>query len=73
MEWQSSEKSKESALGLFVLRKEIWKTRNDLQVAVKDVLMKVMSVYGEDEDFIEFLNELWIYKIYIKCERLFSK
>jgi hypothetical protein len=22
--------------------------------AVKDALMKVMSVYGEDEDFIEF-------------------
>jgi hypothetical protein len=29
---------------------------NDPSAAVKDA-MKVMSVYGEDEDFIEFLNK----------------
>jgi hypothetical protein len=29
---------------------------NDPSAAVKDALMKVMSVY-EDEDFIEFLNK----------------
>jgi hypothetical protein len=29
---------------------------NDPSAAVKDALMKVM-LYGEDEDFIEFLNK----------------
>jgi hypothetical protein len=44
-------------MGLFLLwRKEI-ENPNDPSAAVKDALMKVMSVYGEDEDFIEFLNK----------------
>jgi hypothetical protein len=38
---------------------------NDPSAAVKDALMKVMSVYGEDEDFIEFLNKCnFNYNIY---------
>jgi hypothetical protein len=48
----------DSALGLLLLwRKEIIENPNDPSAAVKDALMKVMSVYGEDEDFIEFLNK----------------
>jgi hypothetical protein len=34
-----------------------YRNPNDPSAAVKDALMKVMSVYGEDEDFIEFLNK----------------
>jgi hypothetical protein len=39
---------------------------NDPSAAVKDALMKVMSVYGEDEDFIEFLNKCNNFTKYIK-------
>jgi hypothetical protein len=48
----------DSALGLFAfLWKRLHRKPNDPSAAVKDALMKVMSVYGEDEDFIEFLNK----------------
>jgi hypothetical protein len=45
------------ALGLFAFMEEDTENPNDPSAAVKDALMKVMSVYGEDEDFIEFLNK----------------
>jgi hypothetical protein len=46
----------DSALGLFAFMEEgdYIENPNDPSAAVKDALMKVMSVYGEDEDFIEF-------------------
>jgi hypothetical protein len=48
----------DSALGLFFMEEgDYIENPNDPSAAVKDALMKVMSVYGEDEDFIEFLNK----------------
>jgi hypothetical protein len=46
----------DSAL-LFYGGRRLHRNPNDPSAAVKDALMKVMSVYGEDEDFIEFLNK----------------
>jgi predicted transcriptional regulator len=55
----------DSALGLFAFMEEgdYIENPNDPS-AVKDALMKVMSVYGEDEDFIEFLKLLTLQNIY---------
>jgi hypothetical protein len=45
----------DSALGVcFMEEGDYIENPNDPSAAVKDALMKVMSVYGEDEDFIEF-------------------
>jgi hypothetical protein len=48
----------DSALGLFYGGRRLHRNPNDPSAAVKDALMKVMSVYGEDEDFIEFFKQM---------------
>jgi hypothetical protein len=45
----------DSALGCLLYGgRRLHRNPNDPSAAVKDALMKVMSVYGEDEDFIDF-------------------